>query len=136
MQPPIAVLSNTIHNFLVKLGVCRKVVRRFDMANPTGVTISVPGTTDQHDMERRRYLASSLFFFNIIYFNVCFRQIALKALSERLSKSHAMDKVPLIPKANKVVMPPSLTHGAPPTTPHPAPTIAVPVPVPPTQPNQ
>lgn len=53
IQPPIAVLSNTIHNFLVRLGVCRKVVRRFDMANPTGITVSVPGT-DQHDMERRR----------------------------------------------------------------------------------
>lgn len=42
----------------------------------------------------------------------CFRQIALKALSERLSKSHALDKHPLLPKTNKVVMPPSLTHGA------------------------
>lgn len=53
IQPPIAVVSNTIHGFLVKIGICRKVVRRFDMANPTGVTISVPGA-DQHDMERRR----------------------------------------------------------------------------------
>lgn len=53
IQPPIAVISNTIHEALVKIGICRKVVRRFDIANPTGVTISVPGT-DQHDMERRR----------------------------------------------------------------------------------
>lgn len=55
IQPPIAVVSNTIHGALVRMGICRKVVRRFDMANPTGVTISVPGA-DQHDMERRRFL--------------------------------------------------------------------------------
>lgn len=53
IQPPIAVVSNTIYEGFVKIGMCPKVVRRFDIANPTGVTISVPGT-DQHDMERRR----------------------------------------------------------------------------------
>ncbi|KAJ8945131.1 hypothetical protein NQ318_001596 [Aromia moschata] len=77
IQPPIAVLSNSIHSGLVRIGICRKVVRKFDIANPTGITVSVPGGTDQHDMERRR-------------------QIALKALSERLSKSYS-DKQPLIP---------------------------------------
>lgn len=80
IQPPIALVSNTIHGALVKVGICRKVVRRFDISNPTGVTISVPGA-DQHDMERRR-------------------QIALKALSDRLSKSHHQDKQPLLPKTN------------------------------------
>lgn len=79
IQPPVAVMSNTIHGVLVKIGLCRKVVRRFDMANPTGVTISIPAS-EQHDMERRR-------------------QIALKALSERLSKSQ--DKQLLIPKPMK-----------------------------------
>uniref|UniRef100_A0A1Y1L7D6 Uncharacterized protein n=1 Tax=Photinus pyralis TaxID=7054 RepID=A0A1Y1L7D6_PHOPY len=79
IQPPVAVISNTVHGMLVKIGLCRKVVRRFDMANPTGVTISVPAS-EQHDMERRR-------------------QIALKALSERLSKSQ--DKQLLIPKPIK-----------------------------------
>ncbi|XP_072378602.1 transmembrane protein 115 [Diabrotica undecimpunctata] len=76
IQPPIAVLSNVIHTGLVKIGLCRKVVRKFDMSNPTGVTVTVP-IADQHDMERRR-------------------QIALKALSERLSKSYS-DKQPLLP---------------------------------------
>jgi hypothetical protein len=76
---------------LVKIGLCKKVVRRFDMSNPTGVTVAVPGA-DHHDMERRR-------------------QIALKALSERLSKSHA-DKQPLLPKTNpKILMPPNFMHG-------------------------
>ncbi|CAH0555441.1 unnamed protein product [Brassicogethes aeneus] len=87
IQPPIALLSNSIYNGFVKIGLCKKVVKKIDMANPTGVTI-VPGS-DQHDMERRR-------------------QIALKALSERLSKSHS-DKQPLIPKSNKqVVIPPNM----------------------------
>ncbi|KAK9679148.1 Eukaryotic integral membrane protein (DUF1751) [Popillia japonica] len=91
IQPPIAVVSNTIYGAFVRIGICRKVVRRFDIANPTGVTISVPGT-DQHDMERRR-------------------QIALKALSERLSKSHAQDKQPLIPKSNLKVPIASVMQG-------------------------
>lgn len=62
------------------------------MSNPTGVTVSVPNA-DHHDMERRR-------------------QIALKALSERLSKSHS-DRQPLLPlKSNpKVLLPPNFTHG-------------------------
>lgn len=53
IQPPIAIVSNIIYGALVKIGLCRKVVRRFDIANPTGVTVSMPGI-DQHDMERRR----------------------------------------------------------------------------------
>ncbi|XP_043804054.1 transmembrane protein 115 isoform X2 [Apis laboriosa] len=70
LQPPIAVVSNTIHGFFVRVGICRKVVRRFDMSNaPPGLIINLPGI-DPHDSERRR-------------------QIALKALSERLSKDHA-----------------------------------------------
>ncbi|VEN40350.1 unnamed protein product [Callosobruchus maculatus] len=73
IQPPIAMISNTIYSALVKIGLCRKVVRKYDVASPIGVTISIPGSSssniDHHDTERRR-------------------QIALKALSERLSKSH------------------------------------------------
>ncbi|XP_043476362.1 transmembrane protein 115 [Leptopilina heterotoma] len=70
LQPPIAVVSNTIHSFFVRIGLCRKVVRRFDMSNaPPGLVINLPGI-DPQDSERRR-------------------QIALKALSERLSKDHA-----------------------------------------------
>ncbi|CAH2001370.1 unnamed protein product [Acanthoscelides obtectus] len=82
IQPPIAMISNSIYSGLVKIGLCRKVVRKYDVANPVGVTISIPstsnsGNTDHHDTERRR-------------------QIALKALSERLSKSHVgVKSVPL-----------------------------------------
>lgn len=46
---------------------------------------------------------------NLIFFR---RQIALKALSERLSKSHlAQDKTPLIPKSNLKTPTPSVPHG-------------------------
>ncbi|GLV44380.1 uncharacterized protein CBL_10184 [Carabus blaptoides fortunei] len=80
-------VANTIHGFFVRIGVCRKVVRKFDMANPTGITISIPGI-DPHDMERRR-------------------QIALKALSERLSKNtdhhSSKDRQPLLPKSSPKV---------------------------------
>lgn len=66
LQPPIAVVCNTIYEFLVKVRICRKPLRKYDVGAPSSITISLPGT-DSHDMERRR-------------------QIALKALSERLSK--------------------------------------------------
>lgn len=70
LQPPIAVVSNTVHSFFVRVGLCRKVVRRFDMSNaPPGLVVYLPGI-DPQDSERRR-------------------QIALKALSERLSKDHS-----------------------------------------------
>ncbi|XP_044753705.1 transmembrane protein 115 [Coccinella septempunctata] len=83
IQPPVMVISNSIHSILVNIGLCQKVVRRYDIANPTGVMI-IPGN-DQHDAERRR-------------------QIALKALSERLSKNQ-QDKQPLLPKITKDLKP-------------------------------
>lgn len=55
IQPPISVASNSVYSIFVKIGLCRKVVRRFDMSNPTGVSVQVPGG-DQHDMERRRFV--------------------------------------------------------------------------------
>lgn len=67
LQPPVAVLSATIFSLLVRCKVCRRPVRRYDVGAPTGITISLPGAETQ-DAERRR-------------------QIALRALSERLSKT-------------------------------------------------
>nr|CAG4641716.1 EOG090X06Q3 [Eurycercus lamellatus] len=66
LQPPIEVCSKGVYNVLVSLRICRKPVRKYDVGAPTAITISLPGT-DPHDAERRR-------------------QIALKALSERLSQ--------------------------------------------------
>ncbi|BET02283.1 unnamed protein product [Nesidiocoris tenuis] len=71
LQPPISVIANTIHSALVKVGICRRTVRRYDIsAAPTAVTVTLPGN-DPQDVERRR-------------------QIALKALNERLAKSESM----------------------------------------------
>merc|ERR1712088_626119 len=53
LQPPVAVLSNTIFLLLVRCKVCRKPVRRYDVGAPTGITISLPGAESQ-DAERRR----------------------------------------------------------------------------------
>lgn len=86
LQPPIEICSKFVYNLLVGIKVCRKPVRKYDVGAPTAITISLPGT-DTHDAERRRYY--KLFFF---YNKICltavnlFRQIALKALSERLSQ--------------------------------------------------
>lgn len=61
-------MSNTIHGFFVRIGICRKVVRRFDMSNaPPGLIINLPGI-DPHDSERRRFVYLSCFFIkNIVY---------------------------------------------------------------------
>ncbi|XP_072026842.1 transmembrane protein 115-like [Amphiura filiformis] len=66
IRPPIAILANTVHSFLVRIKVCKKQVRKYDVGAPSPITITLPGT-DPADAERRR-------------------QIALKALNERLSK--------------------------------------------------
>lgn len=67
LQPPLSVLANTVFSILVRCKICKKPVRRYDVGAPTGITISLPGAESQ-DAERRR-------------------QIALRALSERLSKA-------------------------------------------------
>jgi len=54
----------------VKCRLCHKPVRRYDVSSASGITISLPGSTESHDSERRR-------------------QIALRALSERLSKNES-----------------------------------------------
>ncbi|CAH1394972.1 unnamed protein product [Nezara viridula] len=91
-QPPISLVANAIHGGLVRIGLCRRTVRKFDLAAaPTGVTVTLSG--DLHDMERRR-------------------QIALKALNERLSK----DQVPLL-KPKETIVPVPAMPPPPPVTP-------------------
>lgn len=68
MQPPI----NACFSLLVRLRICKKRVRRYDIGGGSSsggpaISISLPGV-DNHDTERRR-------------------QIALKALKDRLSKT-------------------------------------------------
>lgn len=70
-RPAVSRACDAVHGALVKAGLCRRVVRRCDLANPTGVTV-VPAPPDPHDVERRR-------------------QIALRALSERLAKQAALE---------------------------------------------
>lgn len=66
LQPPLAMIGNTVFEFLVRIKVCRKPVRKYNIASSSSITVSLPGT-DPQDAERRR-------------------QIALRALTERLSK--------------------------------------------------
>uniref|UniRef100_H3CKL4 Transmembrane protein 115 n=1 Tax=Tetraodon nigroviridis TaxID=99883 RepID=H3CKL4_TETNG len=66
LQPPVGLLAGLVHSALVKIKVCRKMVKRYDVGAPSSITISLPGT-DPQDAERRR-------------------QLALKALNERLKR--------------------------------------------------
>ena len=52
-QPFINVISNTVFSFLVKIKVCKKPQRKYDVGAPTTITVSLPGT-DPQDAERRR----------------------------------------------------------------------------------
>ncbi|XP_013390216.1 transmembrane protein 115 [Lingula anatina] len=74
VQPVVGVASNTIFSFLVKIKVCKKPERRYDVSSPTTITISLPGT-DPQDAERRR-------------------QVALKALNERMGKVESQTSWP------------------------------------------
>ncbi|NXK56965.1 TM115 protein, partial [Chauna torquata] len=66
LQPVVGLVANLVHGLLVKVKVCRKTVKRYDVGAPSSITISLPGT-DPQDAERRR-------------------QLALKALNERLKR--------------------------------------------------
>jgi len=67
IYPFVAVVANTFFSLLVRMKICKRQVHRYNMAAPSGsITVSLPGTNAE-DAERRR-------------------QIALKALNERLSK--------------------------------------------------
>lgn len=66
LQPAVGLLAGLVHLALVKMKVCRKMVKRYDVGAPSSITISLPGT-DPQDAERRR-------------------QLALKALNERLKR--------------------------------------------------
>ena len=53
LQPAVGLLAGLVHAALVKLKVCRKMVKRYDVGAPSSITISLPGT-DPQDAERRR----------------------------------------------------------------------------------
>lgn len=65
-QPLVSMVANVIYSVLVKIRICKKTVKRYDVGAPSSITISLPGT-DPQDAERRR-------------------QLALKALNERLKR--------------------------------------------------
>ena len=97
LQPPMAALGNALFTLLVKIKVCQRPIRRYDVGGSSAgpsISISLPGI-ENHDTERRR-------------------QIALKALSDRLNKTPASgaektawptmeedDQAPLIPKQDQ-----------------------------------
>ncbi|XP_071537028.1 transmembrane protein 115 [Panulirus ornatus] len=59
LQPPIQVVGNSVYSCLVRIKVCRRPVRRYDVGAPSSITISLPGM-DPHDAERRRQKALRL----------------------------------------------------------------------------
>ena len=54
VKPVIEVFSNTLYSSLVKIKVCKKVQRHYNLSSPTTITVNLPGT-DPQDAERRRY---------------------------------------------------------------------------------
>lgn len=48
LQPPVAVVCNAVFNLLVKAGLCRRPVKKFNMAHnmaPTSISIQIPGAS-------------------------------------------------------------------------------------------
>ncbi|XP_050814689.1 transmembrane protein 115 isoform X1 [Gopherus flavomarginatus] len=101
LQPVIGLVANLVHGILVKVKVCRKTVKRYDVGAPSSITISLPGT-DPQDAERRSSetaitlahvagssasSSSSRPRFQVLSHSLAsFRQLALKALNERLKR--------------------------------------------------
>lgn len=56
LQPAVGLLAGLVHATLVKVKVCRKMVKRYDVGAPSSITISLPGT-DPQDAERRRQVS-------------------------------------------------------------------------------
>lgn len=80
LQPTISILVNPIHAFFLKIGLIKPHVP-LSSSTSTSLTsvVSMPGI-DVHDMERRR-------------------QIALKALSERLARTTDANRQNVLPKS-------------------------------------
>lgn len=80
LQPAISILVNPIHRFFLKIGIIRPHVP-LSNSSSTSLTsvVTMPGI-DVHDMERRR-------------------QIALKALSERLARTTDANRQNVLPKS-------------------------------------
>lgn len=57
LQPAVGLLAGLVHSALVKMKVCRKMVKRYDVGAPSSITISLPGT-DPQDAERRRLVGA------------------------------------------------------------------------------
>ncbi|XP_014163065.2 transmembrane protein 115 [Geospiza fortis] len=101
LQPVVGLVANLVHSVLVKVRVCRKTVKRYDVGAPSSITISLPGT-DPQDAERRR-------------------QLALKALNERLKRVEDQSAWPSMEddeeeaaaaaKADSPLLPPRGTAG-------------------------
>ena len=50
---PIGFFSDMVYKILIKLKICSKATYQYDVAAPTNITISLPGTSEA-DAERRR----------------------------------------------------------------------------------
>ncbi|KAJ8370827.1 hypothetical protein SKAU_G00108550 [Synaphobranchus kaupii] len=55
--PAVGLVAGLVHSILVKIKVCRKMVKRYDVGAPSSITISLPGT-DPQDAERRRWVSA------------------------------------------------------------------------------
>lgn len=79
IQPAIAVLVNPFHAFFLRIGIVKPHAILRNSASTLASVVSVQNV-DMHDMERRR-------------------QIALKALSERLSRTTDSSRQKILPKS-------------------------------------
>lgn len=59
LQPPIQAVGDAVYSCLVRVRLCRRPIRRYDVGAPSSIAISLPGM-DPHDAERRRQKALRL----------------------------------------------------------------------------
>jgi len=55
ISPIISVFANTIFGFLVQIKLCKPFVKKYNVASPSSITITIPGP-EAADADRRRYV--------------------------------------------------------------------------------
>ena len=64
ISPIISVFANTIFEILVKIKLCKPYVKKYNVASPSSITITIPGP-EAADADRRRFEKKHFLFYKL-----------------------------------------------------------------------
>ena len=113
-----------MYHLFVTIKVCPKVERTYDVGAPSRINLTLPGT-DRVDAQRRKLVGFTGWLLHFFCVCVCvcvcgvYRQRALKALDERLSKTGSQPQMwpsmdePGSSQDEQDLLPPAASNSAP-----------------------